>query len=38
MPIPGTTSIAHVRENLAAQDLELGAEDLRRITGLRRTV
>jgi pyridoxine 4-dehydrogenase len=38
MPIPGTTSIAHVRENLEAQDLELGAEDLRRITGLRRTV
>jgi pyridoxine 4-dehydrogenase len=34
MPIPGTTSIAHVRENLGAQDLELTPEDLRSITGL----
>ena len=34
MPIPGTTSIAHVRENLGAQDLELTPEDLRSITDL----
>ncbi|MDX6354697.1 MAG: pyridoxine 4-dehydrogenase [Streptomyces sp.] len=34
MPIPGTTSLAHVRENLAAQDIELSAEDIRSISGL----
>jgi pyridoxine 4-dehydrogenase len=34
MPVPGTTSLAHVRENLAAQDLELSPEDVRSITGL----
>lgn len=28
VPIPGTLSIAHLRENLAALDLELGDEDL----------
>ena len=26
--IPGTTSVAHVEENLAAADLELDADDL----------
>jgi aryl-alcohol dehydrogenase-like predicted oxidoreductase len=28
MPIPGTRSIAHLRENLGALSLELGDEDL----------
>jgi pyridoxine 4-dehydrogenase len=34
MPIPGTTGIAHVQENLDAQDLELSPEDIRSITSL----
>jgi pyridoxine 4-dehydrogenase len=34
MPIPGTTSIEHVRENLAAQDIELSPEDIEAISGL----
>ncbi|MDT7802301.1 MAG: pyridoxine 4-dehydrogenase [Actinomycetota bacterium] len=34
LPIPGTTSLAHVRENLAAQDLALSREELAAITGL----
>jgi aryl-alcohol dehydrogenase-like predicted oxidoreductase len=34
MPIPGTTSIAHVRENLDAQDFELTDEEIRSITRL----
>jgi diketogulonate reductase-like aldo/keto reductase len=34
MPIPGTTSIAHVQENLGAQDLEPTPEGLRSITNL----
>jgi pyridoxine 4-dehydrogenase len=34
MPIPGTTSIAHVRENLAAQDIELSPEDMQLINGI----
>ena len=34
MPIPGTTSIAHVQENLDAQDLELTPEELRSISDL----
>jgi len=34
MPIPATTSSAHLAENLAAQDLELAPEDLQSITGL----
>lgn len=34
MPVPGTTNLAHVRENLAAQDLELSAEDLQAINGI----
>jgi pyridoxine 4-dehydrogenase len=29
--IPGTTSVAHLEENLAAGDLELDAEDLERL-------
>ena len=28
LPIPGTSSVAHLRENLAAADLELSAEDM----------
>jgi aryl-alcohol dehydrogenase-like predicted oxidoreductase len=31
MPIPGTTSIAHLQENLDAQDVQLSSEDLRAI-------
>lgn len=31
MPVPGTTSIAHVRENLDAQDIELSSEDVQSI-------
>ncbi|MFJ1761222.1 aldo/keto reductase [Amycolatopsis sp. NPDC088138] len=34
LPIPGTTSLAHVRENLAAQDVVLSREELAAITGL----
>jgi aryl-alcohol dehydrogenase-like predicted oxidoreductase len=33
LPIPGTTSLEHVRENLAAQDLVLSQEELAEITG-----
>ncbi|MGI4872116.1 MAG: aldo/keto reductase [Janthinobacterium lividum] len=28
LPIPGTSSLAHLRENLAATDIELSAEDM----------
>jgi aryl-alcohol dehydrogenase-like predicted oxidoreductase len=31
VPIPGTTKVARVNENIVAADLELTAEDLRRI-------
>jgi aryl-alcohol dehydrogenase-like predicted oxidoreductase len=31
VPIPGTTKVARLKENIAAADLELTAEDLRRI-------
>jgi diketogulonate reductase-like aldo/keto reductase len=31
MPIPGTTSIAHIRENLDAEDVELSREDIQSI-------
>jgi diketogulonate reductase-like aldo/keto reductase len=31
MPVPGTTSIAHVRENLDAQNIELSREDIQSI-------
>jgi pyridoxine 4-dehydrogenase len=34
MPIPATTSIAHLQENLDAQDLELTPEDIQSITSL----
>ncbi|RSD13953.1 aldo/keto reductase [Amycolatopsis eburnea] len=35
LPIPGTTSLAHVRENLAAQDLVLSPDETAAITALR---
>ena len=28
LPIPGTSSVAHLRENLAAANIELSAEDM----------
>jgi aryl-alcohol dehydrogenase-like predicted oxidoreductase len=34
LPIPATTSITHVRENLDAQDLELTPEELKTMDGL----
>jgi aryl-alcohol dehydrogenase-like predicted oxidoreductase len=34
MPVPGTTSIAHLQENLDAQDIELSPEDIQSINGL----
>jgi aryl-alcohol dehydrogenase-like predicted oxidoreductase len=34
MPIPATTSLGHLRENLAAEDLELTAEEIAAIDGL----
>jgi pyridoxine 4-dehydrogenase len=34
MPVPGTTSIAHLRENLDAQDLELSREDVESINNV----
>ena len=34
LPIPGTKSVDHVRENLGAASLELSAEDLERLTAL----
>jgi aryl-alcohol dehydrogenase-like predicted oxidoreductase len=34
MPIPGTTSIAHLRENLDAQDIQLSPEDIESINGI----
>jgi aryl-alcohol dehydrogenase-like predicted oxidoreductase len=34
MPCPGTTSIAHLRENLDAQDIELSREDIQSINSI----
>jgi pyridoxine 4-dehydrogenase len=34
MPVPGTTSIAHVRENLDAQDIEMSPEDMKSINSI----
>jgi aryl-alcohol dehydrogenase-like predicted oxidoreductase len=34
MPVPGTTSIAHLRENLDAQDIELSREDIQSINSI----
>ena len=33
VPIPGTTKLARLEENVAAADVELGPEDLREIEG-----
>jgi pyridoxine 4-dehydrogenase len=33
MPIPGTSSVRHLEENVAAQELRLSDEELRRIAG-----
>jgi aryl-alcohol dehydrogenase-like predicted oxidoreductase len=34
MPIPGTTSIAHLRENLDAQDIQLSPKEIESINGI----
>ena len=34
MPVPGTTSIAHLRENLDAQDIKLSREDIQSVNGI----
>ncbi|MGV9362582.1 aldo/keto reductase [Amycolatopsis sp. NPDC003731] len=34
LPIPGTSSVTHLEENLAAADIELSGEDVAVITGL----
>jgi pyridoxine 4-dehydrogenase len=34
MPVPGTTSLAHVRENLDAQDVELSRADIQSINSI----
>jgi aryl-alcohol dehydrogenase-like predicted oxidoreductase len=34
LPIPGTTSLAHLRENLAAQEIRLDPDEVAAITGL----
>jgi aryl-alcohol dehydrogenase-like predicted oxidoreductase len=34
LPIPGTTSLAHLRENLAAQSIRLDPDEVTAITGL----
>src|SRR5256886_1593730 len=36
LPIPGTSSLAHLEENMAAEKLQLSADEWRRIEGLRR--
>jgi pyridoxine 4-dehydrogenase len=33
LPIPGTSSVAHLEENVAAADLDLSAEDVARLDG-----
>ena len=34
LPIPATTSIRHLRENVDAQDLELTTKELKALDGL----
>jgi aryl-alcohol dehydrogenase-like predicted oxidoreductase len=34
LPIPGTSSLAHLEENMAAEKLQLTAEEWKRIEGL----
>ena len=36
LPIPGTSSVAHLEENVAAAGLALSALELERLTGQRR--
>ena len=33
LPIPGTGSVAHLEENVAAVDVELSAEELEQLSG-----
>ncbi len=33
LPIPGTSSVTHLEENVAAADLELPAEEIERLDG-----
>jgi pyridoxine 4-dehydrogenase len=37
LPTPGTASLAHLAENVAAAELELTGEHLRRLDALQRT-
>src|SRR6266403_898348 len=37
LPIPGTSSLAHLEENMAAEKLHLSADEWKRIEGLART-
>ncbi len=34
VPIPGTTSVSHLRSNVAAADLSLSDDELRRLDSL----
>jgi pyridoxine 4-dehydrogenase len=36
LPIPGTSSLAHLEENMAAEKLQLSAEEWKRIDALAR--
>ena len=36
LPIPGTSSLSHLDENVAAASLHLSPDDLRRLEGVRR--
>ena len=37
LPIPGTSSLAHLEENMAAEKLQLSAEEWKRIEALARS-
>ena len=37
LPIPGASSLAHLEENMAAEKLQLSAEEWKRIEDLART-
>jgi aryl-alcohol dehydrogenase-like predicted oxidoreductase len=37
LPIPGTSSLAHLEENMAAEKLQLSADEWKRIEALART-
>jgi len=36
LPIPGTSSVAHLEENMAAKKLQLSADELKKIEELAR--